>query len=86
MLTSERWLRGLALWVSGGLALVCLVWPPLLVDTSGRADHAAASVLFIGISLGLPAGLGFRVVHPVGRLLLHPGVPLVLMGTGLLMI
>lgn len=80
---TDRLLRPLLLALSIALALLCLVWPLLLVDGEGRAAHAPASLLFAGVALGLPSGLNFRVGHPAARALFHPLCPLALMAAGL---
>ncbi|MDD2885583.1 MAG: cyd operon YbgE family protein [Dechloromonas sp.] len=64
---------GLAWWPLG-LALLILValtlLPGLATDSSGRADHTAATLLFATMSAGFVRGVGFIPHNLPGRILL----------------
>jgi predicted membrane protein len=41
------------------LMVVLTVYPPLLTNAHGKADHTLASVLLLAMSTGLVSGVGF---------------------------
>jgi predicted membrane protein len=53
----------LAIMIAGTL------YPPLMADAAGRADHALAMVLFWAMSAGFVRGVGFVPRHPLLRAL-----------------
>jgi predicted membrane protein len=48
-----------SLMVGVGLMLLLSVYPPLLTDALGHADHTLAGVLLWAMSAGLVSGVGF---------------------------
>jgi predicted membrane protein len=54
-----RGLRWPSLTVGLGLMVVISIYPPLLTDASGQADHSLAMVLMWAMSAGLVSGVGF---------------------------
>jgi predicted membrane protein len=62
--TESRGLRWPNLLVGLWLMIVISVYPPLLTQASGQADHALAALLMWAMSAGLVSGVGFvpRVV------------------------
>lgn len=48
-----------SLLVGVGLMVALTVYPPLLTNAKGQADHGLASVLLWAMSTGLIAGVGF---------------------------
>lgn len=53
-----------------GLMVVLTVYPPLLTQPDGRADHTLATVLLWAMSAGLVRGVGFVPRWPLWRWLL----------------
>ncbi len=45
------------------------LYPPVMADAAGRADHALAMALFWAMSAGFVRGVGFVPRHPVWRFL-----------------
>lgn len=45
------------------------LYPPLMADAAGKADHALALALFLAMSAGLIRGVGFVPRHPLWRIL-----------------
>jgi predicted membrane protein len=43
------------------------LYPPLMADAAGKADHGLALALFLAMSAGLIRGVGFVPRHPVWR-------------------
>ena len=41
------------------IMLVATVYPPLMVDTAGKADHGLMTALFFAMSAGFVRGVGF---------------------------
>lgn len=61
-------------WLPLGIALVILVvmtvLPGIATDTTGKADHPAAMLLFWSMSAGFVRGVGFVPLHWLPRWLL----------------
>lgn len=45
------------------------LYPPLMADSAGKADHALALPLLMAMSAGLIRGVGFVPRHPLWRML-----------------
>ena len=45
------------------------LYPPLMADAAGKADHGLALALFLAMSAGLIRGVGFVPRRPVWRTL-----------------
>jgi cyd operon protein YbgE len=54
------------------ITLVGTVYPPLLADATGKADHGVASLLFWSMSAGFVRGVGFVPRHVLWRWLFSP--------------
>jgi len=51
------------------IMLAGTLYPPLMADATGKADHALASTLFLAMSAGFVRGVGFVPQHWVWRTL-----------------
>lgn len=51
------------------IMLVCTVYPLMMTDAAGRADHRLAAALFVAMSAGLVRGVGFIARAPLWRAL-----------------
>ncbi|MBL8434779.1 MAG: hypothetical protein JNL99_07560 [Zoogloea sp.] len=51
------------------IMLVGTLYPPLMADPAGKADHPLALALFLAMSAGLIRGVGFVPRHPLWRVL-----------------
>ena len=51
------------------IMLVGTLYPPLMADASGKADHPLALAVFLAMSAGLIRGVGFVPRHPLWRML-----------------
>ena len=51
------------------IMLVGTLYPPLMADPSGKADHPLALAVLLAMSAGLIRGVGFVPRHLVWRLL-----------------
>jgi predicted membrane protein len=56
---SSPGLRWPSLLVGLVLMVVLTVYPPLLTNAKGQADHALAGVMLLAMSTGLVSGVGF---------------------------
>jgi len=54
------------------ITLVGTVYPPLLADAAGKADHGIASLLFWSMSAGFVRGVGFVPRFALWRWLFSP--------------
>jgi len=59
MLPGQRGLHWPTLIVALAIMLVVTIYPPLLADGKGGADHALASLLMTAMSIGFVRGVGF---------------------------
>lgn len=41
------------------IMLACTVYPPIMTDPSGKADHGLAAAMFVAMSAGFVRGVGF---------------------------
>lgn len=51
------------------IMLAGTLYPPLMADAAGKADHGLALALFVAMSAGLVRGVGFVPHHPLWRIL-----------------
>ena len=45
--------------IAVAIMLACTLYPPMLTDTAGKAEHGLATALFLAMSAGLVRGVGF---------------------------
>lgn len=45
------------------------LYPPLMADAAGQADHGLALAVFLAMSAGMIRGVGFVPRHPLWRIL-----------------
>lgn len=50
------------------IMLVGTLYPPLMADMTGKADHALALALLLAMSAGLVRGVGFVPYHVLWRI------------------
>ena len=60
-------IHGLSLAVALLIMLGGTLYPPLLADAQGRADHGLALALFWAMSAGFVRGVGFVPRRPLAR-------------------
>lgn len=53
--------------VAVAIMLACTLYPPMMTDPSGKADHGLATALFMAMSAGFVRGVGFIPRTPVWR-------------------
>lgn len=53
--------------VALAIMLACTLYPPMMTDLSGKADHGLACALFIAMSSGFVRGVGFIARTPAWR-------------------
>ena len=49
------------------IMLACTVYPPMMTDAGGNADHGLATALFVAMSAGFVRGVGFIPHAPLWR-------------------
>lgn len=45
--------------VAVAIMLACTLYPPMMTDAGGKADHGLATALFMAMSAGFVRGVGF---------------------------
>lgn len=58
-----------SLLVALAIMLVGTLYPPLMADATGHADHRLATALFWAMSAGFVRGVGFVPRHAVWRII-----------------
>lgn len=58
-----------SLLVALAIMLVGTVYPPLMVNSTGQADHGLAAALFMAMAAGFVRGVGFVPRHWLWRVL-----------------
>ena len=74
-----------ALLTALGLMLAGTLYPPLLTDAAGHADHRLASLLMWAMSAGFVRGVGFVPHHWLWRALFSVPTMLLALGAALLL-
>lgn len=59
------------------------IYPNVLANAAGAADHWAATALFWAMSTGFISGVGFRPRHILWRVLFSPASCLLVLAAGL---
>jgi predicted membrane protein len=58
-----------SLMVAVVIMVACTLYPPMMTDARGKADHWLAAALFLAMSAGFVRGVGFIPQAPVWRCL-----------------
>ena len=45
--------------VAVAIMFACTLYPPMMTDAAGKADHGLATALFVAMSAGFVRGVGF---------------------------
>ncbi len=56
-----------SLTVAVAIMLACTLYPPMMTDAGGKADHGLATALFVAMSSGFVRGVGFIPRTPAWR-------------------
>ena len=53
--------------VAVAIMFACTLYPPMMTDAAGNAEHGLAIALFVAMSAGLVRGVGFIPHVPIWR-------------------